>query len=243
MPTLEVCFTPELYKYKHTTENHSVIIVDVLRATTAMCSALHNGVKAIIPVSEIEDLKKFKKMGYLVASERDGIKPDFADFGNSPLTFINNKYKNEIIAYSTTNGTQAINIIKEEAETIYIGAYTNISILTNYLIKHNQNVVIVCSGWKQKFSLEDTIIAGAYCDFFINKIKYYSICDSSTAALDLWKIAKNNLLLYVEKCIHKNRLKILYLDDCIEYCFTADINPVIPKLNNGMIKNILINNL
>ncbi len=238
MPTIEVCFTPELYKFKHTESKHSVIIIDVLRATTSMCCALHNGVKAIIPVSEIEELKKFKTLGYVIACEREGIKPDFADFGNSPLNFNNQKLKNEIIAYSTTNGTQAINIISEQTDSIFIGAYTNITYLSKFLTQTSDNIVIVCSGWKNKFSLDDTIIAGAYCEQFL-KNNYKTICDSSIASIDLWSIAKTNLIEYSNKCIHRQRLKKLKLDDCLEYCFTKDINSVVPKLKNGMIENIL----
>ena len=239
MPTLEVCFTPELYLQKHTNGKHITIMIDVLRASTSICAALASGVKAIIPVSEIEELKRLKKMGYLIASEREGLKLDFADMGNSPIQFLDAKLKGTTIAYSTTNGTRAINLIKEQEETsIFVAALTNITTLTNYIFTTSENVVIVCSGWKQKFSLEDAVVAGAYCEKLMENNQYQNICDSSTAAVDLWGLAKNDLSGYIDKCIHRHRLAKLGLDDSIPYCLTADTTPVIPFVNDGMIINI-----
>lgn len=239
MPTLEVCFTPELYLQKHTNGKHITIMIDVLRASTSICAALANGVKAMIPVSEIEELKRLKKMGYLIASEREGLKLDFADMGNSPTQFLDPKLKGNTIAYSTTNGTRAINLIKDQEETsIYIAALTNITVLTDFILSSNDNVVIVCSGWKQKFSLEDAVVAGAYCEKLMENDRYQNICDSSSAAIDLWNLAKNDLPKYIDKCIHRHRLTKLGLDESIPYCLTADSTPVIPYVNDGMIVNI-----
>jgi len=240
MPTIEVCLTPELYLQKHTNDKHITIIIDVLRASSSICAALANGVKAIIPVSEIEELKRLKQMGYLIASEREGLKLDFADMGNSPLQFLDPKLKGTTIAYSTTNGTRAINLIKEQEETtIYIAALTNISVLTNFISESSKNVVIVCSGWKHKFSLEDAVVAGAYCEKLLSHKGYETICDSSSAAIDLWGLAKKNLPEYIEKCIHRHRLAKLGLDDSIPYCLSMDTTPVIPFVSDGMIVNIL----
>lgn len=236
MKTIEVCFTPDLYDQRHTEGQHVTIVIDVLRATTAMCTAIQYGVKGIIPVADIQDLKRMKENGYIIASEREGIKVDFADFGNSPFTFIENDLKGKIIAYSTTNGTVAIEKIAEHDAPIYIGAYTNISKLCETIINLNKSVVIVCSGWKGKFSLEDAVVAGAYCERFIESGNYTQICDSSTAALDIWSLAKVNLIGYIDKCIHRHRLRKLGLDDVIEYCFTADKSPVAPIYLDGIIQ-------
>ncbi len=237
MKTIEVCFTPDLYDSRHTEGHHVAIVIDVLRATTAMCAAIYHGVKGIIPVADIQDLKRLKENGYIIASEREGIKVDFADFGNSPFTFIENDLKGRVIAYSTTNGTVAIEKIAEHNAPIYIGAYTNISKLCETIINLNQSVVIVCSGWKGKFSLEDAVIAGAYCERFLESENYTQACDSSTAALHLWNLAKPNLLKYIDKCIHRHRLQKLGLDDVLEYCFTADKTPVAPIYFDGIIQN------
>lgn len=237
MPTIEVCFTPELYIHKHTTGDHITLIIDVLRASTSICAALHNNVKAIIPVAEIEELKRLKQNGYLIASEREGLKLDFADLGNSPEQFLAPSLKGTTIAYSTTNGTRAINLIKEQDNTkIYIAALTNLTVLSEFIHRSQENVVIVCSGWKQKFSLEDAVVAGAYCEKLLTfSSSYQTNCDSSTASIDLWNMAKSNLPVYIDKCIHRHRLAKLGLDDSIPFCLTVDTTPVIPIVKNGMI--------
>ena len=181
-------------------------------------------------------MKKFKDNGYLIASEREGVKVDFADFGNSPFTFLENDLKGKSIAYSTTNGTLAIEKVSETNSHILIGAYSNISVLCNYLIDQNQSVIFVCSGWKGKFSLEDALIAGAFCEKLLESGKFIIECDGANASLDLWMVAKNNLMDYIQKCSHRQRLRKLNLDDVLEYCFTADNAPVIPIYKDGIIQ-------
>lgn len=239
MNTIEVCFTPDLYLNKHSNGKHITIIIDLLRASSSICAALSNGIKAIIPVSEIEELKRLKQLGYIIASEREGLKLDFADMGNSPTQFLEANLKGATIAYSTTNGTKAINLIKEQEETpIYIGALSNLTALSNFLIEQSQNVVIVCSGWKQKFSLEDAVAAGAFCEKLLLSGQFETICDSSSASIDLWEMAKQDLPHYVNKCIHSTRLNKLGLADSIPYCLESDTTNAIPFVNNGMIINI-----
>lgn len=235
MKSIEVIFSPDLYDYGHNDE-HQVVVLDILRATTAMTTAIYKGVKGIIPVAEIEELKRFKENGYLIASEREGIKVDFADFGNSPFTFIENDLTGKTIAYSTTNGTIAIEKVAESSSEVLIGAYTNISVLCDYLKEKNQAIVFLCSGWKGKFSLEDAIIAGAYCERLIDSGCFSTDCDSAHAAMDLWSIAKNDLMAYIEKCSHRERLRKLELDDVIEFCFTPDKTPIIPIFKDGFIQ-------
>ncbi|MBE9491659.1 MAG: 2-phosphosulfolactate phosphatase [Bacteroidetes bacterium] len=232
--TVEVCFTPVLYPHILTRSNFIVVIVDILRATTSICTALACGVKTIIPVATLDEAREMKKKGYLVASERDGIVMDFADFGNSPFNFMKPEVKGKTIAYSTTNGTKAIQAASNDGNVV-IGSFLNLSALANWLIQQQKNVVILSSGWKNKFNLEDSVFAGALTSILLKNSGFVTECDSAKAAMDLWKLAKNNLMEYIEKASHRHRLKKLVLDDVLEYTFTVDSTDVIPILNNGMI--------
>ena len=156
-----------------------------MRATTAICSAFAAGAEKIIPVGSVEEAKKMKAAGYTLAAERDGKVLDFADFGNSPFNFTPENVKGKTIAYSTTNGTQAINMAKD-ANKLIIGAFTNLSTVTDYLENQKNDLVILCSGWKDRFNLEDTICAGAMAEKLIESGKYSTICDSTHASIDLW---------------------------------------------------------
>lgn len=234
---IEVCLTPKLFPEILTKENFIVVLVDILRATTTICTAFESGVTAIIPVATTELAKQYKEQGFLVASEQDGQKLDFADFGNSAFSFTRDRVEGKILVYCTTNGTRALEMAKK-SEQIVIGAFINISALTQWLIDKGKNVVILCSGWKKKFCLEDTLFAGALSLRLVESGKFSTNCDSTNAAIDLWKLAKPDILGYIEKAAHRHRLKKLKLDDVIPYSFTYDQTNVVPVFNGKeIIKN------
>jgi 2-phosphosulfolactate phosphatase len=230
---IETCFSPALAPY-YKTEGRIIVLVDILRATSSICAAFHYGVKEIIPVASVGEALEYKNKGFIVAGERDGKVLDFADFGNSPFNFMNADIKGKTIAYCTTNGTKAISWAKN-SESLVIGAYLNFSVLSEWLEKQNKDVLILCSGWKNKFNIEDTLFAGALAEKLLAGGKFGTNCDSVTASVDLWKTAKTDLMRYIDKAAHRTRLKNLGLDDVIEYCHTFDAAPVLPLLKNNTI--------
>jgi 2-phosphosulfolactate phosphatase len=233
---IEVCFTPALF-HLYKDESSIVVIVDILRATSAICTAFDRGAKKIIPVASIEEAGKYKEKGYLLAAERDGVVLDFADFGNSPKNFTPERVKGKSIVYSTTNGTQAIQMAIG-CYKVVIGAYLNHKILTEWLVKQERDITILCAGWKDRFSLEDTIFTGALTTSLIKTGNFVTNCDSALASMDLWNVAKDDLIGYIQKASHRERLKKLVLDDIIEYCHTFDISCSLPVLENGYLINL-----
>ena len=233
MRNLEVCFSPSLIE-TYEIKGKLVVLVDILRATSTICTALYHGVKEIIPVASIEEAKAYKEKGFLVAGERDGKVLDFADFGNSPTNFLGDNLVGQRIAYSTTNGTKAVKAA-EGCEVLAIGAYLNHTVLSEWILGSGLDVLVYCSGWKNKFNLEDTLFAGALCESLISSGKYDTICDSTLAAMDLWSIAKKDIIGYIQKAAHRERLRKLGLDDILEYCHTFDLAPVIPVLKGNSI--------
>ena len=235
--TIEVCFSPELYPHILNNKNYIVVMIDILRASTSICAAINNGVKKIIPVAGIEEAKEYKNKGYIVAAERNGIKLDFADFGNSPFNFTPEVVKGKEIVYSTTNGTQAINMTKDCSDVV-IACFNNLSAIAKWLSQKDKNVLLLCAGWKQKFSLEDSVFAGALVAELLKYPDYKIHCDSAEASLDLWNIAKVDLNAYMEKALHRLRLKNYGLDDVLEYTFTLNSLNVVPKLVDGALINV-----
>jgi 2-phosphosulfolactate phosphatase len=225
---IEVCFTPAIYHTFHNDEA-IVIVVDILRATSAICTAFMNGIRKIIPVATLEEALDYKKKGFMVAAERDGIVRDFADFGNSPYNFTRDKIYDQDIVYSTTNGTNTI-MMARKSHKVLSGSYLNFTALANYIIKSKRDIIILCAGWKEKFNLEDTLFAGALAAEVLRSGAYGSICDSTLASTDLWKIANKDLLTYIENVAQRNRLKLNGLDDVIGYCHTFDLTDKIPFL-------------
>jgi 2-phosphosulfolactate phosphatase len=235
---LETCFSPALFE---SGENHDsiVVIVDILRASSAICTAFANGAAAIIPVADIPEAKEYKARGYLVAAERDGHVLDFADFGNSPFNFTKDKVEGKTIVYTTTNGTGIINLASSAYMTV-VGSFLNIGALTQWLIKQERNVLIFCAGWKNRFNIEDTVCAGAIAEKLMLSGLYSTICDSTFAAMGLWSLARPDLPGYIEKSAQRTRLRDKKLDDCIEFCLTPDYTNKIPVMKNGVLVDIIL---
>lgn len=237
-PTIEVCFSPQLSGFVATQGEALVVVVDILRATTSIVSALAHGAEAVIPVSSLEEAKAFKEQGCLVAAERDGKIVDFADFGNSAFEFMQDEVKNKTLVFSTTNGTVAVETAKAMG-TVLIGAFSNISPLAKWIAAKDRQVIILCSGWKNTFCLEDTIFAGALTEKLLEIGQYRINCDSAHAALDLWHTARHDPAGYVEKALHRKRLRELGADDVLGFSFTADTCPTVPLLVGGKLVDAL----
>ena len=226
MNKVTVCISPALYSF-YAQKEAIVIIVDIFRATTSICAAFNNGARSIHTVATVEEAIQYKEKGYLVAAERNVKKCDFADFGNSPFDFSHEKVADKEIIFTTTNGTQAVQMALD-ADEILIGAFSNITTLTNYCNSKKKNVLILCSGWNNRFCLEDTLFAGALTEKLIKTGKFCSDSDATLAALELWKIAHPDLINYICSTEHYQRLKNNGLEDSVEYCLTNDTTPVLP---------------
>ena len=225
---VEVCFSPYLFSlYKE--EFDIIVVIDVLRATSAICAAFQNGVKELIPVSTIEEAKEYQARGFLVGAERQGQIVEGFDFGNSPYSYMIPEVKNQTVVLSTTNGTKSINIAKESGQVV-IGALSNLDVLKEWLVLQDKNVLCLCSGWQNKFNLEDTICAGAILDHMLSTGNFRSEEDSSIASKYLFLSAKDNILGYLKASSHRRRLKNLNLNEDIKFCLTPNTAPVIPIL-------------
>jgi 2-phosphosulfolactate phosphatase len=233
---LEACFSPALYHY-HENKDSIVVVIDVLRATSSICSAFANGVTAIIPVGGEKEAIDYKKRGYMVAAERDGFVLDFADFGNSPFNFAQEKVDGKTIVYSTTNGTKVMNMASSSF-LVTIGSYLNITALCKFLVNQKRDVLLLCAGWKNKINIEDTVCAGAFAEKLLIGNSFITACDSVKIAIDLWDEAKGNLMGFIDKSAQRSRLRDKGLDDCIEFCHTLDITDKVPVLQNGRLVDV-----
>jgi 2-phosphosulfolactate phosphatase len=230
-PRVEVCFTPNLYPL-HIEDFQVVVAIDVLRATSAICTAFHYGVKKIIPVSTLDEAIEYRENGFLVAAERKGKVVSGFDYGNSPFTYMNDELLGKTLVLTTTNGTKAINMAKA-VDHLLIGSFINLDAICNYLINLNKNVLLLGSGWQNKFCLEDTICAGAIADHLLNTRNFICENDSSVAAKYLYLSAKDNYFGYLKASSHRKRLEKLNLNRDIKYCLTPNQTNVVPIRENN----------
>lgn len=209
-----------------------MVVIDIFRASTAICTALAYGIKEIIPVKTLDEAREYKKHGYITAAERDGAVVDGFDFGNSPYAFMDEKLKDKPVVLTTSNCTTAIHEVKDAADII-IGSFVNITAIENYLRETENDVLLLCAGWKNRFNLEDTIFAGALVDRVYNDFTIE--CDSSTAARSMYQIAKEDIRSYVSNSSHTRRLRHLHIEKDITYCLQEDQVNVVPHFDGQSI--------
>ncbi len=227
---IDACFSPFLYPVYADTES-IVVIIDILRATSAICTAFEYGAEKIIPVATVEEANKYKKMGYLAGAERDAIKLEGFDFGNSPFHYRGDHVKGKTIVLTTTNGTQAIEAARN-AYQVVIGSFLNIDSLCEWLIDQKRSVLLLCSGWKNKFNLEDALFAGAVTQKLTTESDNYQLGDACLALKFLYQSAEKNPYRFLNQSSHKERLARLQLKDDIRYCLTPNQTKVIPVLKD-----------
>ncbi len=236
MPNIETCLSPLLFSARQTKDNYVVVVIDVLRATTAFCAALDRGFGSIIPVTGIEEALNYKEKGYRVAAEREGDKLDFADFGNSPTSFLSTNNIGDELVFTTTNGTRAIDTGKV-ADELITASFSNLTAVCNWIFNSNRNVVILCAGWKNTFSLEDTLCAGAIAEKLIKGGHFLPVDDATLVSKALWEKSNENLRENVSQSSHYQRLRSKGLDNDLEYCFRIDTSESVPVLVDGKLVN------
>jgi 2-phosphosulfolactate phosphatase len=232
MKSIDVCLTPDLmHLYK--VQDRTIVVVDILRATSCMTTALAYGVQSIAPFAKLEDCLQMKAMDYFTAGERDGKKVDGFDLGNSPFEYMHESLRGRKVAFTTTNGTQAI-ARSVGAEEIIIGSFLNLSAVSNHLRQVRNNILIVCAGWKGKFNLEDTLYAGALVEMM--KDHFEPACDAPLAAQQLYECAKTDLHGFLQNSSHVKRLSRLNVVEDIRFCLTLDKYDVVPVMREGEIR-------
>lgn len=231
---IEVVLTPlllPLYKV----EGKTAVVIDVLRATTSICTALANGATMVYPLASEEEAKEMAERGYIVAGERGGVRLPFAELGNSPLGFTRERITGEELVFCSTNGTKTI-VAVAHANTVLIGAFVNLSAVANHIIEElKEDVVLLCSGWKGFFNVEDTLCAGALTLRLVESGNFEAVGDSAYAAMTMWSESEHNLLEKAKITEHWQRLARLSEGAGCEECFDIDALGVVPQYSAGRI--------
>jgi 2-phosphosulfolactate phosphatase len=231
MKTIDVCLSPDLM-HLYTIQDRTVVVVDVFRATSCMVTAFAHGIESIMPFAKLEDCLAKKSEGYVTAGERDGKKVEGCDLGNSPFEYMDPELRGKKIAFTTTNGTQAI-AKSTGAKEILIGSFLNLSTVIDYLRNSSNNILVVCAGWKGKVNLEDTLFAGAVVELLKDNIE--PDCDAPLMAQHLYNLAKKDLVSFLINASHVKRLAKLNIHKDIAFCLTPDQYKVLPILKNGIL--------
>jgi len=217
-----------------------VVVIDTLRATSVITTALVNGAKEVIPVADIEDAINIsghlERDMILLGGERNAVKIEGFDLSNSPLEYSEDVVKGKTIIITTTNGTRALKKASS-SDDVVVGCLLNVTSVADYIYKENKDVVIICAGTEGKFSIDDIITAGAILDR-LEKLSPYESDDLSKASYFLYKSFQDNILNIMKYGYHLNRIEKLGFHEDVEFCTTIDKFSVVPKYVNGVVRLI-----
>ena len=235
-PSLHTILSPQLLDL-YDVNDSIVVIIDVFRATSTMATALYNGAAKIIPVDSAElCIEMGKQTGGITAGERDGKIIPGLSYGNSPSEYPRSFIEHKTLVITTTNGTKLLHMaLKQGAKEIITGSFPNLTRVVEYLKAQNANVILGCSGWKNRFNIEDTLFAGAVIEAVKDQFTIH--CDSSFMANQLYNQHKNDMPNYIKTLTHWHRLASYGLEEDMLYCVTPDLAPSLPIFKNGALIN------
>jgi len=220
---------------KEKIENKTVVVIDMLRATSVIVTALNNGCKGVIPVltvDEAADIVRNSKEEFMLGGERNALKIEGFHYSNSPLEYTRDTIEGKTLVMTTTNGTKAIKGCAG-ASNILIGAMLNAKAIARRIIKLNKDVVIVNAGTYGEFSIDDFLCSGYIIDCVLKETE----ADLSDIAITSHYIYKNNedIHSFIKYASHYKRITKLGLEADLEYCCRKDIIDSVPEYKNGII--------
>ncbi len=216
----------------------SVVVIDVLRASSTIITALGNGAREVIPASTVESAMKIAgNLGSgqaLLGGERNGkVIPGF-DLGNSPAEYAESKVRGKSIIFTTTNGSQAVVKARYAAELV-IGAFINMGAVVAAVRDLPRDCVVLCSGRNGAFSLEDAVCAGMLISRLAAE-KEMVLSDSAVAATSLHRSLGRAILKMMRKTDHGRYLEDIGFGADIRFCAGLDTVPIVPLLDGNVIR-------
>ena len=238
MNNLKTLFIPEEIKNTELA-GKLVVIIDVLRASSTIVTALANGCSGFIPIFSPDQARKkaqqFERGKLLLGGEREGIKIEGFDLGNSPREYQREVVKDKTIIFSTTNGVKTLEMAKS-AHRIIIGSFLNLQAVCDYCTHYQGDILIICAGKEGRFSLEDTACAG----MVVNSLRdvfpgNHQEVDANLTAQLLYVKLGNNILEILRKSQHGRYLESIGLGEDLKFCSQLDLFHIVPIYKDGII--------
>ncbi len=231
---LDVIISADDIKDKYL-ENKIAVVIDVLRATTVITTALNNGCRRVVPFLTVDEAIAYadnSKEDCILGGERKAIKIPSFHFSNSPLEYTKEMVKDKTLVITTTNGTRAIEGCRDASRT-FIGAMVNARAVTKLLSELDRDVVFVNAGTYGQFSMDDFITCG-YMIHLLNTESEHALTDIAYTAKYIYESNKD-ITGYIKNAFHYGTLKALGLEEDLEYSFKKDIIDLVPEYKKGVI--------
>jgi 2-phosphosulfolactate phosphatase len=219
--------------------NKTAVVIDVLRATTTIITALYNGARNVIPVAEVEEAamitRNYPIRERLLAGEREAVLIDGFDLSNSPVEFTADKVRDKVIIMTTTNGTGAIQAT--EAAQVLVSGFVNAAATGRYAAAQGRDVALICAGTLGRFSLEDHLAAGAVIKAVREAGVTVEMDDLSLASLCLYMSHRTGETMHelLAHTKHYQRLDELGFAADLDHCLMQDSMPVVAECSDGSV--------
>ena len=216
----------------------TIVVIDVLRASSTIVTALGNKAKGVVPVADMGEAHKIAQnldaSQYLLCGERDGKKIEGYHLGNSPQEYTEDAVGGKTLIFNTTNGTKAI-ARSVGAESVIIGSFLNLGAVVEELKASEGEILLLCAGWKNRLSLEDMLCAGKMVHELAGGQLPETASDGAKVAFVLYERFANDIEGVIMSSNHAQRLKNLVDGSDISFCSQVNTTNVLPVLKEGII--------
>jgi 2-phosphosulfolactate phosphatase len=230
MNELRVHLLPELVEPADMA-GRTVVVIDVLRATTTICHALAAGATAVVPCLEIDEAKAKARAigsGAVLGGERLGLRIEGFDLGNSPTEYARESVGGRTVVFTTTNGTKAM-LRAAQAANILLGAFVNLKAIAEVVVKH-ERVDLLCAGTRGQITAEDALFAGAIVDASAS----HELNDQARLVRDAWRtvVASGSpLTATLRECRGGRNLSAEGFDADIDTAAVVDKFQIVPRFD------------
>ena len=212
------------------------VVIDVLRCSSTIATALHNGALGVVPVKTLDEAREIhrKNPNFILAGERGGVKPEGFQLGNSPREFTRAAVEGKYVILTTTDGTRALAGVSD-ARLVFVGSFLNAKTVVEASLREAERleagITLVAAGRMRGFSLEDHLCAGLLASRLVEAGAVPD--DAAYAAILAYRQAEKDLLSHISRGIHAQGLKRLGLGEDVDYCVRVDVLPVLPVLEKN----------
>jgi len=216
----------------------TAIVIDVFRSSSSIVSALTSGATCVIPLETVMDAKQIYREHDILGGERFCKRISGFHYGNSPIEYRNPQLKDRRVILTTTNGTRAIHRSKR-ASNIYIASLNNAKACANAAFHSDNDLVILCAGSHDQFTIEDGLCAGYILSHLVKEgtlaKQPVHIDDFGLSMLALYEHHKSDIAHIISQGISGCRLQDLNMTDDIEDCARLDVYDIVPVYLNGVV--------
>ncbi|UHA72866.1 2-phosphosulfolactate phosphatase [Paenibacillus sp. 481] len=218
--------------------HRTVIVIDVLRATSTIVTALANGATSVLPVETVSQAKQCQEPNDVLGGERYCKKIAGFDTGNSPFEYMTTAFIGKRIILTTTNGTRAIQKA-QKAEHILAGSFINADACARAAFKLRKDIALLCAGSQDTFAFEDGLCAGLLIDVLsrlASNASDITVNDYGYIMHSAFQHHRNSLTEALQKCAGGKRLAKLGFSKDVEYCAAVDSVPLVPILEQHVMR-------